>query len=310
MKKIIASLLAVITAFSAAGMCMAESKIENKSVYTDLTPESEYFDEIMLLGKIGVVSGYDDKTFKPDKLVTRAEMTKIIVAALNETNWVETAKYEEENKIKEPEVIFSDTTDHWARLYINRGVNDNFISGYTDNNFRPDENVTYVQAQKMLVSAVGYNTYAQNSGGWPNGYKMWASSTGIYENFGISDDSPITRAQAAKLIYNAMNVPLCIVTAYNGEGSDLMIKDGEGKDWKTLFTMKHNIYTAAGALKSADTFVIENAKNYNEEYFPDGSEEEIKVVNDDYNDNKYYDINSTAFLKVNDDGETEVVYMR
>lgn len=314
MKKIIASLLAVVTAFSAVSVCMAADKIENASVYTDLTPKSEYFDEIMLLGKIGVVSGYDDKTFKPDNLVTRAEITKMIIEALGETNWVENDKYEEENKIKEPEVIFSDTADHWARLYINRGVNDNFISGYTDSTFRPDENVTYIQAQKLLVSTIGYEQYATYSGGWPNGYKMWAISTGIDEGLEISDYSPITRAQAAKLIYNTMNVPLCIITGVsenvNGTSTELAIKDGEGKDWQTLFTKKHQIYTADGKLKNADTFVIENSKNYNDEYFPEGSKKEIKVINDSYSDKNYYDVNTTAFLKVDDNGETEVVYMR
>ena len=305
MKKIIASLLAAVTAFSAVSVCMAADKIENVSVYTDLTPQSEYFDEIMLLGKIGVIGGYEDKTFKPDQPVTRAEMTKMIVDALNETYLAET---------EESEVTFTDTADHWAKLYINRGVNDNFISGYTDNTFRPDENVTYVQAQKMLVSAIGYDTYATYSGGWPNGYKMWASTIGIFENFGISDDSPITRAQAAKIIYNTMNSPLCIIKGYsntvNGMSPELMIKDGEGGDWQTLFTSRHRIYIADGKLNSASDFVIGNSINYNEKYFPEGSKEKIKVLNENYADKKYYDVEVTAFLKVDDDGNAEIVYMR
>lgn len=314
MKKIIASLLAVITAFSAAGVCTAaENKIENKSVYTDLTPNNKYFDEIMLLDKIGVTEGYEDNTFKPDKLVTRAEMTKMIVAALNETNLVESAKYEEENKIKEPEVIFSDTADHWARLYINCGATDRFISGCGDNTFRPDENVTNIQAQKMLVSAIGYDNYAQNIGGWTNGYKMWSISTGINENFGISDDSPITRAQAANLIYNAMNAPLCLIEGFsenvNGVSPKYIVKDGKGGDWQTLMTSRYKIYPVNGKLSSADTFVIENAKNYNGEYFPKGSKKEIKAVNDNYKDKKYFNVNAAAFLKTDDD-KTEIVYMR
>ena len=314
MKKIIASLLAAVTAFSAISVCMAADKIENASVYTDLTPQSEYFDEIMLLGKIGVIGGYEDKTFKPDRLVTRAEITKMIVDALGETDLVENAKYEEENKIKEPEIIFTDTADHWARLYINHGVNDNFISGYTDNTFRPDENVTYVQAQKMLVTAIGYDQYAKYSGGWPNGYKLWANTVGIFENFEIRDDSPITRAQAAKLIYNTMNAPLCIIKGYsntvNGMSPELMIKDGEGGDWQTLFTNRHQIYIADGKLNSASDFVIENSINYNEKYFPEGSKEKIKVLNENYADKKYYDVEVTAFLKADDDGNAEIVYMR
>ena len=55
---------------------------------------------------------------------------------------------------------------------------------------------------------------------------------------------------------------------------------------------------------------IENAKNYNGEYFPEGSKKEIKVLNDDYNDSKYYDIEVNAFLKVDDEGDAEIVYMR
>ena len=62
----------------------------------------------------------------------------------------------------------------------------------SDTEFDPDANVTYVQAQKMLVSAIGYETYAQAQGGWPTGYKTYAASLDITKGIsGIKDLSLI-----------------------------------------------------------------------------------------------------------------------
>lgn len=237
MKKIIAALLALVTVFSAASVCLAE----NTSEFTDINEKSKYYDEIMFLNELGIISGYEDNTFRPDNTVTRAEFTKMAVAALNGEEMIK--QKEEEEKISlSKEYSFDDITEHWARLYINHGAENKFISGYPDGTFRPDENVTYVQAQKMLISAIGYETYAKNTGGWPNGYKMWAASMGVTQGMDkIDDDTPLTRAQVAALIYNTMNTPLCVLDGYditeNGEASPrLLIMDGDGVEYRTLLT--------------------------------------------------------------------------
>lgn len=105
----------------------------------------------------------------------------------------------------------------------------------SDTEFDPDANVTYVQAQKMLVSAIGYETYAQAQGGWPIGYKTYAASLDITKGIsGIKDSTELTRAQVAQMIDNAMDTPLCVIGKLEARveryKDHLILKSRDGKE--------------------------------------------------------------------------------
>ena len=157
---------------SVAALTMVASSVAAFAVdFPDVESTASYAQAVQELSALDVISGYDDGTFGPDKLVTRAEITKMIVDALAERSSAEAST--ESTK-------FADVSaDHWAKGYINQGVANGFIAGMSDTEFDPDANVTYVQAQKMLVSAIGYETFAQAQGGWPTGYKTYAASLDI-----------------------------------------------------------------------------------------------------------------------------------
>ncbi len=252
--------------------------------FSDVPEDASYSQAVQELSALDVISGYDDGTFKPDELVTRAQITKMIVDALNERAMAEASKANSQFV----DVNAADNGNgHWARGYINQGVADKFIAGYGDGTFGPDDNVTYVQALKMLVSAIGYETYAQGDGGWPNGYKIWASTTGISDGIsGITDDTQLTRAQVAQIVDNAMDAPICIINGYEttilGNTPKLEVKDGKGEDYQTLFTQKHDAYKVYGRVTNTskmDTgldpdeveFRVERADNFDDEYIKSGS---------------------------------------
>ncbi len=265
----------VISAVAALAMS-ASTFTALAATFPDVPEDASYAQAVQELSALDVISGYDDGTFKPDELVTRAQITKMIVDALNERSMAEASKANSQ---------FVDVpggdNPHWARGYINQGVADKFIAGYDSTHFGPDDNVTYVQAQKMLVSAIGYESYAQDAGGWPNGYKAWASSQGITDGMsGIADDAELTRAQVAQLVDNAMGAPTCTVTWENtvlGSMPNLDINDGEGKDFKTLFTMKHDAYKVYGRVTATNktdsaididkvSFRVEKAENFDDQW--------------------------------------------
>ena len=54
MKKVIATLLAIATTLSSVAVCIAE----NTSEFTDLNEKNKYYDEIVFLSELGVVSGF------------------------------------------------------------------------------------------------------------------------------------------------------------------------------------------------------------------------------------------------------------
>lgn len=302
---------------SVAALTMVASSVAAFAVdFPDVESTASYAQAVQELSALDVISGYDDGTFGPDKLVTRAEITKMIVDALAERSSAEAST--ESTK-------FADVSaDHWAKGYINQGVADGFIAGMSDTEFDPDANVTYVQAQKMLVSAIGYETYAQAQGGWPTGYKTYAASLDITKGIsGITDSTELTRAQVAQMIDNAMDAPLCVIagwkTEWNGTKSpNLEVRDGkEGRAYETLFTEKHDAYKVYGRVTETSktgsvdtdkvTFQVEKADNFDdEEVKADSPVSEDMYIGDSKADN-YLRTYSQALIQKNDDDEYTIL---
>lgn len=302
---------------SVAALTMVASSVAAFAVdFPDVESTASYAQAVQELSALDVISGYDDGTFGPDKLVTRAEITKMIVDALAERSSAEAST--ESTK-------FADVSaDHWAKGYINQGVADGFIAGMSDTEFDPDANVTYVQAQKMLVSAIGYETYAQGQGGWPTGYKTYAASLDITKGIsGITDSTELTRAQVAQMIDNAMDAPLCVIaswkTEWNGTKTpNLEVRDGkEGRAYETLFTEKHDAYKVYGRVTETSktgsvdtdkvTFQVEKADNFDdEEVKADSPVSEDMYIGDSKADN-YLRTYSQALIQKNDDDEYTIL---
>ena len=302
---------------SVAALTMVASSVAAFAVdFPDVESTASYAQAVQELSALDVISGYDDGTFGPDKLVTRAEITKMIVDALAERSSAEAST--ESTK-------FADVSaDHWAKGYINQGVADGFIAGMSDTEFDPDANVTYVQAQKMLVSAIGYETYAQAEGGWPIGYKTYAASLDITKGIsGIKDSTELTRAQVAQMIDNAMDAPLCVIaswkTEWNGSKTpNLEVRDGkEGRAYETLFTEKHDAYKVYGRVTETSktgsvdtdkvTFQVEKADNFDdEEVKADSPVSEDMYIGDSKADN-YLRTYSQALIQKNDDDEFTIL---
>lgn len=302
---------------SVAALTMVASSVAAFAVdFPDVESTASYAQAVQELSALDVISGYDDGTFGPDKLVTRAEITKMIVDALAERSSAEAST--ESTK-------FADVSaDHWAKGYINQGVANGFIAGMSDTEFDPDANVTYVQAQKMLVSAIGYETYAQAQGGWPTGYKTYAASLDITKGIsGITDSTELTRAQVAQMIDNAMGAPLCVIaswkTEWNGTRTpNLEVRDGkEGRAYETLFTEKHDAYKVYGRVTETSktgsvdndkvTFQVEKADNFDdEEVKADSPVSEDMYIGDSKADN-YLRTYSQALIQKNDDDEFTIL---
>ena len=68
---------------SVAALTMVASSVAAFAVdFPDVESTASYAQAVQELSALDVISGYDDGTFGPDKLVTRAEITKMIVDAL------------------------------------------------------------------------------------------------------------------------------------------------------------------------------------------------------------------------------------
>ncbi|MDD6763187.1 MAG: S-layer homology domain-containing protein [Clostridiales bacterium] len=242
LKKVISSVAALaIVASSASAFAVS---------FPDVDTSASYSGAVEALSGLGVINGDDNGLFNPDNQVTRAEFTKMAVEALGEGD---AATSQTTSQFADA----ANTTVHWAAGYIAQGVSDGFINGYDDTTFGPDNQVTYAQACKMLVAAIGYTTYAENQGGWPSGYVAQASTLGITAGVSATNDTNLTRAQVATLIYNAMDVPLCVIDSWENNVnyatgeiiSTPVLKKLDGKenrDYQTLLTDRHDAYKVKG----------------------------------------------------------------
>ena len=259
MKKLLALMLSAAMVLTMGTSVMAYSDVE----------EGTYASEaVTVLSNLDILNGYEDGSFKPEAIVTRAEFAKMAVEALGEGDAAASSTYTK----------FADTKGHWAAGYVETGVAKGFINGYDEDNFGPDDQVTYAQAVKMLVAAIGYTTYAENIGGWPSGYLAYGSSLDIINGVtGVSNDTAMTRAQCAVLIANTLEAPICKIEGYNKDFQgnwypNYTEMNGIGKDWQTLLTTQHNAYavkgrvTAVNKLDKEVSFNIEVAENFEDTY--------------------------------------------
>jgi|GEM_PF-1455947 len=124
--------------------------------FGDMPSGSTFYSEVLCLACRQIVSGYSDNTFRPNNLVTRGQLAKIVSNAAGFT----------ENPGAQ---IFQDVApDHTFYEWINRLTNRGYMSGYTCgspgepcvNNrpyFRPFANATRAQTSKIVSNAATYN---------------------------------------------------------------------------------------------------------------------------------------------------------
>lgn len=92
--------------------------------------------DIKNLVEKGIINGYSDGTFKPEKSLTRAEFSVVMVKALG----LATSKDDK----------FNDTKGHWANESINAMANAGFIQG-SDGKFRPNDSIS----RQELITIIG-----------------------------------------------------------------------------------------------------------------------------------------------------------
>ena len=166
------------------------------TVTTELTDikGSQYEGAIAYLENQQVISGYEDKTFRADNTMTRAEFAAVFVRKFYDNANTDLVRYS----------IFDDVPNtHWAMREINLAAATGVVSGFGDGRFGPDENITLEQAVKMLVVAKGKNDEAMGYGGYPNGYLVSAGKSGYLDNLLGDIGTNIKRGAVAQLLFNS-----------------------------------------------------------------------------------------------------------
>ncbi|NLV23069.1 MAG: S-layer homology domain-containing protein, partial [Syntrophomonadaceae bacterium] len=160
------------------------------ATYSDVTGTSAESAAIYRLSGLGVLDGYPDGTFGPEKTITRAEFAKIacVTAGLKSVA----------SGMGGTASPFSDVaTDHWANGWINVAAAQGFVKGDPAGTFRPEDQITQAEAITVLLRLLGYNDNLP--GEWPSDYIAKAANLGVLDDITFAATQAATRGTVAVL---------------------------------------------------------------------------------------------------------------
>lgn len=99
---------------------------------------------ITYLTKHGVVHGFENNTFRPDRPINRAELVKIVVGA-----------WDLQPKIQDYRDCFTDVQRQWFAPFICQAKQKGWVDGYSNRTFQPSEKVNRAEAAKIILNALG-----------------------------------------------------------------------------------------------------------------------------------------------------------
>ncbi|MFA5829889.1 MAG: S-layer homology domain-containing protein [Candidatus Gracilibacteria bacterium] len=203
-KKSFARILLVAIILNLAGSTAYASGFLDVSA---TTPNSE---AILYLQDHGIIKGYDDGTFKPEKAVNRAELLKIIIEGSKINLDVSTV------------TPFKDIDyAQWYAPYVKKAYASGWISGYADGTFKPGQTVNKVEALKMIGKAQNWQLQSTESfdvqavfqdvekGSWYEPYVKYAQSNNYLEEKWpiFSPTDLMTRGSISGIIYRTIVSP-------------------------------------------------------------------------------------------------------
>lgn len=153
-----------------------------------------------------IISGFPDATFRPDASISRAEFAAILVKAFDRPQLRPTPRFEDV------------ATQFWAKAAIDKACRMGFLTGFPDNSFRANQQLTRTQAIVSLVTGLAL------SGGNPGlltiygdraqipSYATQTIATATQHNLIVNYPQlnqieplrPISRAEVAVMVYQAL----------------------------------------------------------------------------------------------------------
>ena len=174
--------------------------------FSDLKDYSWAEESINYLAKKGVISGIGNNQFNPEGTVTREQLAKMIVLAFEKYNG-------------DAKNTFADvSSDNWSATYIASAKAHGLIMGVSENEFAPlsavtREDIAVILYRATLLAGKTYETKKENFtdfddvSDYAKEAVAYMAGTGIingFEDGSFNPKAPATRAQAAKLIYEAL----------------------------------------------------------------------------------------------------------
>jgi uncharacterized protein YkwD len=126
---------------------------EGLAAFSDVPGGHPYKSSIDFVQQQGIVSGYADGTYQPERILNRAEFTKIIIESRFDENTINSCVnrggfYEK--------ALFNDVEPGvWFEKYVCVAKKEGIIQGYSDGTFRPIQTIIFAEAAKIAIESYG-----------------------------------------------------------------------------------------------------------------------------------------------------------
>ena len=198
MKKVLAWAVALALVLSSFTMAFA-ADTKTSADFSDAS-QINYTEAVDVMVATGIINGYPDGTFGPQKTVKRSEMAKMIAVMMNGG--------EDIGDQFKGACPFADSKDHWAAGYIAYCASEHIIDGRSADVFDPEAEVTGTEVAKMALTSLGYDSKIQGYTG-----ENWAAAVlkdakkndlfdGLMESF--VPGNPCDRESAAQILFNCL----------------------------------------------------------------------------------------------------------
>lgn len=171
--------------------------------FADVPNTHSNYVAIKHLSSTGVLKGYQDGTFKPDKIVNRAEALKIILEGAGVSM----------EGVADVSPFTDVPSDQWFAPYVTQAKNLQIVSGNPDGSFAPSSTVKRAAFLKMLLETNKfkkekwenqqfYNDVGQKE--WYNPYMNYAGKSGLLladQKNNLFPDKELSRSEVAEIMY-------------------------------------------------------------------------------------------------------------
>lgn len=174
---------------------------------------------------LGILTGDENGNLNLSARVTRAEFVKMMTEA---------SVYQDTVGESNSASLFTDVkSGHWASGYIKLAVEQEWVTGYVDGSFRPDNSITLEEACTALLRLLGYDS-SSLAGSFPDAQLSKARAVGLLDDLDVSQGQTLTRQDCVTLFYNLLVAENSSGTVY-GTTLGYTITNGE-VDYSTLVT--------------------------------------------------------------------------
>ena len=199
MKKFLSLVLALIMTMSLVTISAGATE------YRDLTDKDEiqYEEAVAVLNRIGVITGYEDGSFRPETELTRGAAAKIIVSLMIGPD---AASALPNNASPYPDV----PAGHTFAGVIGYCKTAGYISGYGDGTFKPANPLTGYAFAKMLLGAIGYKSNIEGfvDTGWTMNVARIGNVAGLFDRISFDGAKAVTRDEACQLALNTLKATM------------------------------------------------------------------------------------------------------